>query len=103
MTADASPTDTVNLPLAGLRIVDISNVISLPYASGMLADLGAEVIKVEGHGRLDTTRGGAITSVLCDNKVGDDPWNRVGGFNLLNRGKKSLAVDLSKPEGRDIL
>ena len=102
MTTEPIPSPAAK-PLAGLRIVDISNVISLPYASGMLADLGAEVIKVEGHGRLDTTRGGAITSVLCDNKVGDDPWNRVGGFNLLNRGKKSLAVDLSKPEGRDIL
>ena len=97
------PPSPVEKPLAGLRIVDISNVISLPYASGMLADLGAEVIKVEGHGRLDTTRGGAITSVLCDNEVGDDPWNRVGGFNLLNRGKKSLAVDLRRPEGRGIL
>ena len=103
MTADPSVPETENLPLAGLRIVDISNVISLPYASGLLADLGAEVIKVEGHTRVDTTRGGAITSVLCDNRVGDDPWNRVGGFNLLNRGKKSVALDLSQPAGREVL
>jgi crotonobetainyl-CoA:carnitine CoA-transferase CaiB-like acyl-CoA transferase len=96
-------TDDTKLPLAGLRIVDISNVISLPYACGLLADLGAEVIKVEGHSRLDTTRGGAITTVLADNRVGDDPWNRTGGFNLLNRGKKSVALDLSRPEGRVVL
>ena len=44
------------LPLEGLRIIDISNVFSLPYAGGLLADLGAEVIKVEGPGRLDVTR-----------------------------------------------
>jgi len=103
MTADPSAPEAEKLPLAGLRIVDISNVISLPYASGLLADLGAEVIKVEGHSRVDTTRGGQISSVLCDNRVGDDPWNRVGGFNLLNRGKKSVALDLSKPTGREVL
>ena len=103
MTVDPAPPDDAKLPLAGLRIVDISNVISLPYASGLLADLGAEVIKVEGHSRLDTTRGGAITSVLCDNQLGDDPWNRIGSFNLLNRGKKSLALDLSRPQGRVVL
>jgi len=103
MTADRSIPDGVKLPLEGLRIVDISNVISLPYASGLLADLGAEVIKVEGHSRLDTSRGGALTSVLADNRLGDDPWNRIGSFNLLNRGKKSVALDLSRPEGREVL
>ena len=46
------------LPLSGLRVIDISNVFSLPYAAGLLTDLGAEVIKIEGPGRLDTTRGG---------------------------------------------
>ena len=64
MTIDPSPPSDVKLPLAGLRIVDISNVISLPYASGLLTDLGAEVIKVEGHSRLDTTRGGDRKSVV---------------------------------------
>ena len=97
-------TEGRELPLAGLRIVDLSNVISLPYASGLLTDLGAEVIKVEGHSRIDTSRaGGNFTSVLSDNEAGEDPWNRIGGFNLLNRGKKSLALDLSKPTGRDVL
>ena len=52
-TADRATT----LPLAGVRIIDISNVFSLPYAGGLLADLGAEVIKVERVGAGDDTRG----------------------------------------------
>ena len=96
-------TAKANLPLAGLRIVDISNVFSLPYAGGLFADLGAEVIKIEGPGRLDVTRQGAFSGVHPDNDPADDAWNRTSTFNLLNRGKKSLALDLSRPEGRDVL
>ncbi|MBI4081302.1 MAG: CoA transferase [Candidatus Lambdaproteobacteria bacterium] len=91
------------LPLEGLRIIDISNVFSLPYATGLLADLGAEIIKIEGPGRLDVTRQGAFSGVHPDNQPGPDPWNRTSTYNLLNRGKKSLAVDLSRPEGREVL
>ena len=90
-------------PLEGLRIIDISNVFSLPYAGGLLADLGAEVIKIEGPGRLDVTRQGGFSGLHADNEPGPDPWNRAGTFNLLNRGKKSLSIDLSRPEGREIL
>ncbi len=91
------------LPLAGLRIIDISNVFSLPYAAALLADLGAEIIKIEGPGRLDVSRGGAFSGVYPENEPGEDPWNRTSTFNLLNRGKKSLALDLSRPEGREVL
>ena len=91
------------LPLAGVRIIDISNVFSLPYAGGLLADLGAEVIKVEGPGRLDISRGGAFSGVFPENEAGDDPWNRTSTFNLLNRGKKSVAIDLRRHEGREVL
>ena len=62
MTTDQPPAeDAPSLPLAGLRVIDISNVFSLPYAGGLLADLGAEVIKIEGPARLDVSRGGAIS------------------------------------------
>jgi crotonobetainyl-CoA:carnitine CoA-transferase CaiB-like acyl-CoA transferase len=91
------------LPLKGIRIIDISNVFSLPYAGGLLADLGAEVIKIEGPARLDVSRGGAFSGVYPDNEAGDDPWNRSSAYNLLNRGKKSLAIDLRRPEGREVL
>ena len=86
-----------------MRVIDISNVISMPYAGGMLADLGAEVIKIERTARPDTTRMNPNSAVYADNEPGEDPWNRTGTFNVLNRGKKSLTLDLSQPAGRDIL
>ena len=91
------------LPLAGLRVIDISNVFSLPYAGGLMADLGAEVIKIEGPGRLDISRGGAFSGVYPDNEPGEDTWNRTSTYNLLNRGKKSLALDLRQPAAREVL
>lgn len=102
MTIEPDKTDAP-LPLAGLRIIDISNVFSLPYATGLLTDLGAEVIKVEGHTRIDPTRDGTLWGSFPENEPGEDPWNRASIFNLANRGKKSLAIDLRRPEGRAVL
>ena len=99
----AEQQDVPELPLKGLRIIDISNVFSLPYAGGLLADLGAEVIKIEGPARLDVSRGGAFSGIYPDNEPGSDPHNRTSTYNLLNRGKKSLVIDLRRPEGRQIL
>jgi crotonobetainyl-CoA:carnitine CoA-transferase CaiB-like acyl-CoA transferase len=96
-------TDQATLPLAGMRVIDISNVISMPYAGGLLSDLGAEVIKIERTARPDTTRTNPNSAVHADNDPGEDPWNRTGTFNVLNRGKKSLTLDLSQPAGRDVL
>jgi len=90
------------LPLDGVRIIDTSYVFAGPYAAGLLCDLGAEVIKIEGPSRLDLTRGGPA-SIYPDDELGSDPWNRTATFNLANRGKKSLVVDLSRKEGRDVL
>ncbi len=91
------------LPLEGIRVIDSSYVFAGPYATGMLADLGAEVIKIEGPARPDFTRGGAFSGMLPDNERGADPWNRTSTYNLANRGKKSLVVDLSRKEGREVL
>ena len=93
----------VKLPLEGIRVIDSSYVFALPYAGGIMADLGAEVIKIEGPGRIDTTRGGAFSGVHADNHPGEEPWNRTANFNMINRGKKSLVLDLSKDEGREVL
>jgi crotonobetainyl-CoA:carnitine CoA-transferase CaiB-like acyl-CoA transferase len=101
--ADRAASTSPPLPLAGRRIIDISNVFSLPYATGLLADLGAEVIKIEGPGRIDLTRQGGLSGAYPDNRPGHDPWNRTSTYNLLNRGKKSLALDLGRPEGREVL
>ena len=91
------------LPLDGIRIIDSSYVFAGPYAAGLLADLGAEVIKIEGPKRPDLTRGSAFAGMLPDDCGGADPWNRSSAYNLLNRGKKSLVVDLKRKEGREIL
>ncbi len=91
------------LPLEGIRVIDSGYVFAAPYACGLMADLGAEVIKIEGPGRLDITRDGPFSGVHADNQPGEDPWNRTAGFNLLNRGKKSLLLDLSRAEGREVL
>lgn len=90
------------LPLEGLRVIDSSYVFAGPYSTGLLADMGAEVIKIEGPARTDMTRGGAFSGMMPDNERGDDSWNRTSTYNLVNRGKKSLVVDLSRKEGREV-
>jgi len=91
------------LPLEGVRVVDSTYVFAFPYAGGIMTDLGADVIKIEGPGHTDGTRGGAFAGAYPDNEPGDDPWNRAAGYNQLNRGKRSLTLDLSKDEGREVL
>lgn len=89
------------LPLTGIRVLDLSYVFAVPYMAGMLSDLGAEVIKIEAPHKLDQTRGRAFGPYL-DNDPAEDPWNRSGIFYVVNRGKRSLAMDLSQAEGQEI-
>jgi crotonobetainyl-CoA:carnitine CoA-transferase CaiB-like acyl-CoA transferase len=96
------PAGHARLPLAGVRVIDLSYVFAVPYMASLLGDLGAEVIKVEGTHRLDQTRSGAFGPHL-DNDPGKDPSNRSGAVHMLNRGKRSLLLDLSQEEGRRVL
>ena len=89
------------LPLEGIRIIDSTYVIAMPYACGILADLGAEVIKVEGPSHVDNTRSG-MQGAYADNDAGNEWWNRASTYNMLHRGKRSLTLDLSRDEGRDV-
>ncbi|WP_029430730.1 CaiB/BaiF CoA-transferase family protein [Blastococcus sp. URHD0036] len=89
-------------PLVGVRVLDLSAVFAAPYMGALLSDLGAEVIKIEPPARLDQTRGGGFGPYL-DNDPGTDGWNWSGTFHSLNRGKKSLVLDLKQEDGRAIL
>ena len=79
------------LPLAGVRVLDLTQVYAGPTCTRILSDLGAEVIKVEGLRRIDITRLFAI----ADNDSQDDFWNRAGYFLYRNGGKRSLTLDFT--------
>jgi len=84
-------------PLAGIRVLDLSRVLAGPWCTQLLADLGAEVIKVERPGAGDDTRHWG------------PPWHEHGDervaayFLAANRGKKSVAVDFARPEGAELV
>src|SRR5881275_2429675 len=80
-------------PLEGIKVLDLSRVLAGPWCTQLLADLGAEVIKIERPGAGDDTRHWG------------PPWHgegerRVAAYFLsCNRGKKSAAIDFARPEG----
>lgn len=86
-------------PLSGIRVIDFTNAVAGPIASFILADLGAEVIKVEAPG--SRPKHAAGTAPL---REGEDvpTYNRMVLFNELNHGKRSLALDVASPAGREI-
>src|SRR5690606_13686398 len=85
--------------LSGVRVLDLSRVFSGPWASQMLADFGADVIKVERPGRGDDVRQQGLRV--------KDPQGRetreTSSYLAMNRGKRSITVDLSKPEGQALI
>lgn len=89
-------------PLQGLRVLDLSTVFAAPYMGALLSDLGAEVIKIEAPKRLDQLRAGGF-GYLIDNEPGDSAWNRCATFHMLNRGKRSVVLDLQTEAGREAL
>ncbi len=86
------------LPLAGIRVIDSSRVWAMPFATGLLADMGAEVIKVETPTYLDTRQAEPFLHNDPDGRF----WERAGIFNSLNRGKQSVTINLGSEEGRDL-
>lgn len=77
-------------PLAGVRVLDLTTALSGPFAGGLLADQGADVIKVEGPqsdvARVTGSRRGGLTSL----------------YHLTNRGKRCIYLDITKPRGREV-
>lgn len=87
------------LPLEGIRVLDLTQVYAGPSCARILADLGAEVIKVEALQRVDISR----LLILTDNEGADIPWERTCYFQVRNAGKKDITLDLSNPKGREVL
>ena len=79
-------------PLAGIRVIDLSSMLSGPWATMILGDQGADVIKVEVPGQGDHTR-----------SLGNQRNGFAAQFLNLNRNKRSITIDLKAPEGRDLL
>lgn len=92
-------TVTPGAALSGLRVLDMTRILAGPWATQILADMGAEVIKIERPGTGDDTRSWGPPNVI-------DAQGRDRGaayFHGANRGKKSVAVDMAHPEGQRVL
>jgi crotonobetainyl-CoA:carnitine CoA-transferase CaiB-like acyl-CoA transferase len=87
-------------PLAGTRVLDLSRVLAGPWAGQNLADLGADVIKVERPKVGDDSR--AFGPPWIRDKQGRDTKDSAY-FTSANRGKKSITVNVAKPEGQDLI
>jgi crotonobetainyl-CoA:carnitine CoA-transferase CaiB-like acyl-CoA transferase len=86
-------------PLTGIRVLDLTRVLAGPWATQMLADFGAEVIKIEKPGEGDDTRGWGPPFVEnADGSAGDAAY-----FQSANRGKQSVCIDMAKPEGQGLI
>src|SRR5436190_21704920 len=85
-------------PLDGIRVVDFSWIVAGPQATRILADFGAEVIRVEYEGALDSLRIGGHPASADPNSV-----NANGTFNNLSRNKLSLMVNTRHPMGLELV
>jgi crotonobetainyl-CoA:carnitine CoA-transferase CaiB-like acyl-CoA transferase len=93
-------TQTSRGPLSHVKVLDLSRILAAPWAGQILADLGAEVIKVERPGAGDDTRTWGPPFL----KDADGKDTKEAGYYLaVNRGKRSITVSLDKPEGQKIV
>ena len=83
--------------LAGLRVLDFTQSLASPYGTQILADRGAEVLKVEVVGIGDATRGAAPYH------PSDTDQRHAGYFHSVNRNKRSIALNLKDPASHDIV
>ena len=87
-------------PLEGFRVLDLSRILAGPWASQMLADLGAEVIKIERPQGGDDTRGWG-PPYMPD--AGGNPSSESAYFHCANRGKHSVCIDIAREAGQELI
>ena len=99
-------TPTANQPLRNYRILDLSRIWAGPYCTKLLADLGAEVIKLESLRVYDSHRGPVSPArgiaAYPDGEPGAQPWNRNGWFNCLHLSKYGITLELTTAAGRGV-
>ncbi|WP_181784823.1 CoA transferase, partial [Pseudonocardia pini] len=83
-------------PLAGVRVVELAQYVFVPSVGALLADLGADVVRIEHPTRPDPYRG--LTTQGADNSDG----GRAGRWAQTNRGKRSLGLDVKSAAGREV-
>lgn len=93
MDTGIPPPDSLDLPLEGIRVLDLSRVFAGPLCGQVLADFGAEVVKVEHPVRGDDTRDWGM-------RIGK---TETTYYNSMNRNKRSITLDLQSPEGVEIV
>ncbi len=86
-------------PLQGVRVVEMGQLIAIPFAMKLLADMGAQVIRLESTGRLESYRSDSVYR----NEIHGEFWNRGANFYEQNRNKLGITLNLSKTEGVELL
>jgi crotonobetainyl-CoA:carnitine CoA-transferase CaiB-like acyl-CoA transferase len=87
------------LPLSGVRVLECGEAYAVPYATRLLADLGAEVIRVESFTRPDSSRIGAFP----DGRPSGEYWNQGAVHHEQNRSKRTFGLNLQTDEGKALL
>ncbi len=91
-------------PLRNYRVLDLSRIWAGPYCTKLMADLGAEIIKMESLSVYDSHRGPVSPArgiaSYPDGEPGEEPWNRNGWFNCLHMSKHGITLELTSDEGR---
>ena len=88
-------------PLEGVKVLDLSRVLAGPWSTQILADLGADVIKIESPGKGDDTRAWGPPYLI--DADGEEEQSESGYYLCCNRNKRSVAVDLANPEGAALI
>ena len=94
----------VKAVLSGIRALELAEIWAGPFCGVLLGDMGAEVVKVEAIQRIarGPIRPASVAHGYPDMDPGDHPWNRSAAFNAVNRNKKGITLDLTRPSGVEL-